>query len=127
VVVCLERGADLHMATATHCLLLQIGSTFLVLALPGSPGQRAVKLVCACVCVCLCVQWLLMCCVARSVPARRSFAVAEYSRVHRPTIDVIQQTIDIMPTTIDTQERQSMTVDRWFQRVTVACKLAIHC
>ena len=120
MVVCLERDADLHMATATHCLLLHIGSTFLVLAHPGSPGQRAIKLVCACVCVCLCVQWLLMCCVARSVPARRSFAVAEYSRVHRPTID-------IMPTTIDTQERQSMTVDRWFQRVTVACKLAIHC
>jgi len=52
VVVCLERDADLHMATATHCLLLHIGSTFLVLAHPGSPGQRAIKLVCACVSVC---------------------------------------------------------------------------
>ena len=44
MVVCLERGADLHYgpadATATHC---QIGFTFLVLAHLGSPGQRAVK------------------------------------------------------------------------------------
>ena len=47
MVVCLERGADLHYgpadATATHCLLLQ------VLAHPGSPRQRAVKQVCMCV------------------------------------------------------------------------------
>jgi len=37
-------------ATATHCLLLQIGFTFLVPAHPGSPGHRAVKRVCVCVC-----------------------------------------------------------------------------
>ena len=41
-------------ATAAHCLLLQyskiqIGYTFLVLARPGSPGQRVVKRVCVCV------------------------------------------------------------------------------
>jgi len=30
---------------------IQIGFTFLVLAYPGSPGQRAVKRVCVCVCV----------------------------------------------------------------------------
>jgi len=30
-------------ATATHCLLLQIGFTFLVPAHLGSPGKRAVK------------------------------------------------------------------------------------
>ena len=38
-------------ATATHCLFfskIQIGFTFLVLAHPGSPGQRAVKRVCVC-------------------------------------------------------------------------------
>ena len=35
-------------ATTTHCLLLQIGFTFLVPAHPGSPGQRAVKRVCVC-------------------------------------------------------------------------------
>jgi len=29
---------------------IQIGFTFLVLAHPGSPGQRAVKRVCVCVC-----------------------------------------------------------------------------
>jgi len=43
-------------ATATHCLLLQIGFTFLVPAHPGSPGHRAVKRVCVCVCVCVCAM-----------------------------------------------------------------------
>ena len=45
-------------ATATHCLFskIQIGFTFLVLAHPGSPGERAVKRVCVCVCVCV---WLV--------------------------------------------------------------------
>jgi len=41
MVICLEHGADLHMA--------QIDFTFLVPAHPGSPGKRAVKRVCACV------------------------------------------------------------------------------
>jgi len=44
MVICLERGADLHMAQ------IQIGYTFLVPAHPGSPGQRAVKRVCVSVC-----------------------------------------------------------------------------
>jgi len=58
VVISLERGADLHMAQlmplplAVSCFSkIQIGFTFLVLAHPGSPGKRAVKLVCVCVCV----------------------------------------------------------------------------
>ena len=44
MVICLERGADLHMAQ------IQIVYTILVPAHPGSPGQRAVKRVCVCVC-----------------------------------------------------------------------------
>jgi len=40
VVICLKRGADLHMA--------QIGFTFLVPTDLGSPGKRAVKWVCVC-------------------------------------------------------------------------------
>jgi len=62
VVICLERGADLHMAqliplplTVSCFSKIQIGSTFLVPAHPGSPGQRAVKRGCACVCVCVCL------------------------------------------------------------------------
>ena len=58
MVICLERGADLHMAqlmplplTVSYFSKIQIGFTFLVAAHPGSPGQRAVKQVCACVCV----------------------------------------------------------------------------
>ena len=57
MVVCLEQGADLHMAqlmpltlTVTCFSKIQIGFTFLVPAHPGSPGKRAVKRVCVCVC-----------------------------------------------------------------------------
>jgi len=60
VVICLERGADLHMVqpmplplTVSCFTKIQIGFTFLVLADPGSPGQRAIKRVCVCVCVCI--------------------------------------------------------------------------
>ena len=56
VVICLERGADLHMAQLMSLPLtlscfskIQIGFSFLVLAHPGSPGKRAVKRVCVCV------------------------------------------------------------------------------
>jgi len=66
VVICLERGADLHMAqlmplplTVSCFSKIQIGFTFLVSAHPGSPGKRAVKRVCVCVCVCVCVNGLL--------------------------------------------------------------------
>ena len=58
MVICLERGADLHMAqvmplplTVSCFSKIQIGFTFLVPAHPGSPGQRAVKRGCVCVCV----------------------------------------------------------------------------
>jgi len=53
VVICLGRGADLHMVqlmplplTVSCSSKIQIGFTFLVPAHPGSPGQRAVKRVC---------------------------------------------------------------------------------
>ena len=58
MVICLERGADLHMAQliplplAVSCFSeIQIGFTVLIPAHPGSPGQRAVKRVCVCVCI----------------------------------------------------------------------------
>jgi len=57
VVICLERGADLHTAqlmllplTVTHCLLLQENSDWFYLSGTGSPGyspgKGAVKRVC---------------------------------------------------------------------------------
>ena len=59
VVICLELGARLHMAqlmplplTVSYFSKIQIGFAFLVLAHPGSPGKRAVKLARVCVCVC---------------------------------------------------------------------------
>ena len=62
MVICLQRGADLHMAqlmplplTVSCFSKIQIGFTFLVLAHPGHPGKRAAKCVCVCVCVRACV------------------------------------------------------------------------
>jgi len=56
MVICLEQGADLHMAqlmplplTVSCFSKIQIGFAVLVPAHPGSPGQRAVKRVCVCV------------------------------------------------------------------------------
>ena len=61
MVICLKRGADLHVAqlmplplTVSCVSKIQIGFTFLVPAHPGSPGQRPLN-ECACVCVCVCV------------------------------------------------------------------------
>jgi len=57
MVVCLEQGADLHMAqlmplplTVSCFSKIQISFTFLVPAHPGSPLNG-----CVCVCVCMCV------------------------------------------------------------------------
>ena len=56
VVICLERGAYLHMAqqmplplTVSCFSKIQVGFTFLEPAHRGSPGKRAVKHVCVCV------------------------------------------------------------------------------
>ena len=55
MVICLERGADLHTAqlmplplTISCFSKIQVGFAFLVPAHPGSPGQRAIKRVCVC-------------------------------------------------------------------------------
>ena len=55
MVICLERGADLHMAqlmpqplTVSCSSKIQIGFTVLVPAYLGSPRKRAVKRVCVC-------------------------------------------------------------------------------
>jgi len=57
VVICLERGADLHMVqlmpqlfTVSCFSKIQIGFTFLVPAHPGSPGKGPLN---GCVCVCV--------------------------------------------------------------------------
>ena len=68
MVICLELGADLHMAqlmplplTVSCFSKIQIGFAFLVPAHLGSPGKRAVKRVCVCVCVCVTLN-----CVSRT-------------------------------------------------------------
>ena len=57
MVICLEQGADLHMAqlmpvplTVSCFSKIQIGFTFLVPAHPGSHGKRPLN---GCVCVCV--------------------------------------------------------------------------
>ena len=57
MVICLERGADLHMAqlmplplTVSCFSKIQIGFTFLVPAHLGSPGKGPLN---GCVCVCV--------------------------------------------------------------------------
>ena len=98
MVICLERGADLHMAQLMPLLLtvscfskIQIRFTFLVLARPGGPGQRAVKRVCGvCVCVCVCVLPCVTAGLGRALARTRGhgdaqqFAAAVPSRKHRP-------------------------------------------
>ena len=56
MVICLERGADLHMfqlmplpLTVSCFSKIQIGFAFLVPAHLGSPGKMAVKRVCVCI------------------------------------------------------------------------------
>ena len=98
MVICLERGADLqHLAqlmplplTVSCFSKIQIGFIFLVLAHPGSPGQRAIKRVCVCVCVCVCVIFILellvilWLCVPHSLSTICVFLCANYCR-SRPT------------------------------------------
>ena len=85
MVICLERGVDLHMAqlmplplTISCFSKILISFTFLILAHPGSPGKRAVKCACACVhtSVRVCVHvrmrafvYLLCCCICILKPA----------------------------------------------------------
>ena len=62
MVVCLEQGADLHIAqlmplplTGSCFSKIQIGFTLLVPAHLGSPGKRAVKRACVSVCLSVCL------------------------------------------------------------------------
>ena len=70
MVICLDLGADLHMAqlmplplTVSCFNKILIGFTFLVPAHLGCPGKRAVKRGCVCVCVCVVRQWMHVGCM----------------------------------------------------------------
>ena len=83
MVVCLERGADLHMAqlmplplTVSCFSKIQIGFTFLVPARLGSPVKKAIKRVCVCVCRCGEVRQS----VYRTVDCRAAVVVWENTR-----------------------------------------------
>ena len=77
VVICLERGADLHLAqlmplplTVSCFSKIQIGFTFLVRAHPGSPGQTAIKRVCVCVSQLRCQSYAVCCLVCTIASAQ---------------------------------------------------------
>ena len=74
MVICLEQGADLHMAqlmplpvTLSCFSKIQIGFTFLVPAHQGSPGQGLLNR-CVCVCVRACVRVRVCVCLAELAP-----------------------------------------------------------
>jgi len=104
VVICLERGADLHMVqlmplplTVSCFSKIQIGFTFLLPAHPGSPGQWAVKRVCVCVCVCVCA-----CVAVQLVPTAlqqlTKFQLAKHTCCSRATCNkVLQRRDDSLP------------------------------
>ena len=82
MVICLERGADLHMAqllplplTVTCFCKIQIGFNFLIPVHPDSPGQSSVKQVCVCIwsAVGANCEW----CDARSNVSQRGASAAE--------------------------------------------------
>ena len=68
VVICQERGADLHTAqlmplplTVSCCIKIQIGFAFLVPALLSSPRKMSVKRVCVCITCLTCIQLQRVC------------------------------------------------------------------
>ena len=70
VVICLERGADLHTAqlmplplTVSSFSKIKIDFTFLVPTHPGSPGKGPLN---GCVCVCFCIAFSVLFTAARS-------------------------------------------------------------
>ena len=79
MVICLERGADLHTTqlmplplTVSCSSKIQIGFTFLVPAHPGFPGKEAVKwlLLVGCCDSCAAVDKILTDTARRAVPLR---------------------------------------------------------
>ena len=96
MVICLERGADLHMAqlmplplTVSCFSKIQIGFTILVPAHLVSPGQRAVVkrlFVCVCVCVCVYAVALTTLIVARDVCLMSAAFYVRYISLTPPVI-----------------------------------------
>ena len=93
MVICLERGVNLHMAqlmplslTVSCFSKIQIDFTFLVPAYPGSPGQRAVKWVC----VCVLLGYLLYLCTNELVQNKVRIYSNASLVISKPTDDVIR-------------------------------------
>ena len=121
MVICLELGADLHMAqlmplplTVSCFSKIQIGFTFLVLAHPGSPGQRADKRVCVCVRACS-----VMVCIQST--GRRSITVKVTMRCYR-----LQHAVTTVMTRFSRRLQQAASLHR-FTGSPPAAKVPRHC
>ena len=100
MVICLERGVDLHMArlmplplTISCFSKIQIGFTFLVPAHPGSPGKRAVKRVC----VCVCVLWHCWLGVAKSIRPVKIWVSVDVVICLKRGADCLHDMVQLMP------------------------------
>ena len=90
VVICLDRGADLHMVqlmplplTVSCFSKIQIGFTFLVPAHLGSPGKRPVKRGCVPYGIILLCHIVCFCCWHRCVDDASKPVAACYFLSHR--------------------------------------------
>jgi len=85
VVICLEQGADLHMAqlmppplTVSCFSKIQIGFTFLVPAHLGSPGKGPLN-----GCVCVCVKCLVYVCRGGNAKHQLHAVATVWSAAHQ--------------------------------------------
>jgi len=110
VVVCLERGADLHIAQLmllpliVSCLSkIQIGFTFLVLAHPGSPGKGPM-------CVCVCSIYYI------SLMSHGYFVLIQYGDYDEVTYQPeMLATEDLLPQRVIDQYQ--MTPEMWADKI----------
>jgi len=93
VVICLERGADLHVAqlmplplTVSCFSKIQIGFTFLLPAHLGSPRKGPLN-GCLCVCVCVCVSALTRRVVLCRLLTELGKLLQVWSQQYTPTAD----------------------------------------
>jgi len=97
MVICLERGADLHMfqlmplpLTVSCFSEIQIGFAFLVPAHMGSPGKRAVKRVCVCVYVFLIASFIFYGCSSVYTFSTIAMPLLLSHDLHEPLLRVVQ-------------------------------------
>jgi len=131
MVICLERGADLHMAqlmpmplTVSCFSEIHIGFTFLVPAHPGSPGQRAVKRVCVCVRACVCLNTST--CFYSITDGRLARRQLSYNILLLCTAVEAQQAFLTMPVAVQLRVNEALLRVMVFPVETTTPSLSVH-